>query len=145
MPYVKYLEYNEKQKQFHVFYPEDEYRLNPRLDNEPDEDWIVILKNIEHEECSLFFNFIDIIYPDSSQLPTTKTMKRLVEAFKLTQHGEQVMNLKEARKQSGLTQKQLSEKAGVSMVAISLLENGHTIAHVTTQKKLEDALGQRIT
>lgn len=50
----------------------------------------------------------------------------------------------ERRTESGITQKQLAEKSGVSQANISKIENGISIPSVATLKKLADALDYRL-
>ena len=54
------------------------------------------------------------------------------------------MDLKTARQEAGLTQKELGEKAGITEVAVCLLENKKTVAQNETRRKLEKALGVRV-
>lgn len=49
-------------------------------------------------------------------------------------------NLRKRRKALGLTQEQLAEKAGLSVVFISLLENGHRTISVDSLIKLARVL-----
>lgn len=50
----------------------------------------------------------------------------------------------ERRTESGITQKQLAEKSGVSQANISKIENGISVPSVATLKKLADALDYRL-
>ena len=52
--------------------------------------------------------------------------------------GEKIRNL---RKAAGLSQKELAEKVGVDISAISLWENGKTYPTYTNILKLAEALG----
>lgn len=55
-----------------------------------------------------------------------------------------MFNLKSARQEKGYTQQQLSEKSGVSRVAISLIESGKMKSIKTdTLSKLADALDKK--
>lgn len=55
-----------------------------------------------------------------------------------------MFNLKSVRQEKGYTQQQLSEKSGVSRVAISLIESGRSKSIKTeTLAKLADALGKK--
>ena len=55
-----------------------------------------------------------------------------------------MFNLKSARQEKGYTQQQLSEKSGVSRVAISLIESGKMKSIKTdTLSKLADALEKK--
>lgn len=49
--------------------------------------------------------------------------------------------VKDLRKQRGMTQGALAEKAGVEPRTISLYETGKVYPHVTTRQKIADALG----
>jgi len=49
-------------------------------------------------------------------------------------------NLREFRKQVALTQEQLAEKTGLSVVFISLLENGHRTASLDSLLSISKAL-----
>ena len=49
-----------------------------------------------------------------------------------------------ARKISGLTQKQLSEKSGITQPDISKLENGNANPSIRTLKRLANAMGMRL-
>lgn len=49
-------------------------------------------------------------------------------------------NLREYRKQVGLTQEQLAEKTSLSVVFISLLENGHRTASLDSLLSIAKAL-----
>lgn len=50
----------------------------------------------------------------------------------------------DARRFSGLTQKQLSEKTGITQPDISKLENGNANPSLRTLKRLADGMGMRI-
>lgn len=50
----------------------------------------------------------------------------------------------DARKASGLTQKQLSEKTGISQGDISRLETGNANPSIKTLQKLAEGLGKKI-
>jgi transcriptional regulator with XRE-family HTH domain len=52
--------------------------------------------------------------------------------------------LKNARKASGLTLHELSEATGLSPVALSRLEQGHTVGKLSTKIRVEQALDTRI-
>ena len=49
-----------------------------------------------------------------------------------------------ARKLSGLTQKQLSEKTGITQPDISKIENGNANPSIRTLKRLADAMGMKL-
>ena len=49
-----------------------------------------------------------------------------------------------ARKFSGLTQKQLSEKTGITQPDISKLENGNANPSIRTLKRLANAMGMKL-
>ena len=49
-----------------------------------------------------------------------------------------------ARKFSGLTQKQLSEKTGITQPDISKLENGNANPSIRTLKRLANAIGMKL-
>lgn len=48
------------------------------------------------------------------------------------------------RNEAGLSQKQLSEKTGISQANISKFENGHHIPSIDILKRIADALGKRL-
>ena len=48
------------------------------------------------------------------------------------------------RNEAGLSQKQLSEKTGISQANISKIENGHYIPSIDILKRIADALGKRL-
>ena len=50
----------------------------------------------------------------------------------------------DARKLSGLTQKQLSEKTGITQPDISKLENGNANPSIRTLKRLSNAMGMKL-
>jgi len=50
----------------------------------------------------------------------------------------------DARKDSGLTQKQLSEKTGIAQTDISRLENGNANPSLRTLKRLADGMGMSL-
>ena len=50
----------------------------------------------------------------------------------------------EARKISGITQKQLSEKTGIAQPDISKLENGNANPSVRTLQRLANAMGMKL-
>ena len=50
----------------------------------------------------------------------------------------------EARKTSGLTQKQISERAGIAQGDISKIENGNGNPSLKTLKRLASAMGMRL-
>lgn len=50
----------------------------------------------------------------------------------------------DARRQSGLTQKQLAEKTGIAQGDISKLENGSANPSVRTLLRLADGMGMRL-
>lgn len=50
----------------------------------------------------------------------------------------------DARKISGLTQKQLSEKSGITQPDISKLENGNSNPSIRTLKRLANAMGMKL-
>ena len=53
--------------------------------------------------------------------------------------------LRQARKQMGLTQKELAEKAGISRVTISGLESGRVVVMKTsTMAKIADAMQKSV-
>lgn len=52
--------------------------------------------------------------------------------------------LVEARKNSGLTQKQLAEKTGITQTDISRLENGNGNPSLQTLKRLASGLGMKV-
>ena len=53
--------------------------------------------------------------------------------------------LRQARKQMGLTQKELAEKAGISRVTISGLESGRIVVMKTsTMAKIADAMQKSV-
>ena len=49
-----------------------------------------------------------------------------------------------ARKETGLSQKQLSEKTGIPQANISKIENGHYIPSIDILKRIADAFGKRL-
>ncbi len=50
----------------------------------------------------------------------------------------------DARKQNGLTQKQLSERTGIAQGDISKLENGSANPSIRTLQRLADGMGMRL-
>ena len=50
----------------------------------------------------------------------------------------------DARKESGLTQKELSEKTGITQGDISKLERGNGNPSIRTLKRLAEAMGMRL-
>ena len=55
--------------------------------------------------------------------------------------GDILKNLKKLRQEANLSQEELAQKAGISRVAISLLERGKSVNPMSsTVKKLSDAL-----
>lgn len=54
------------------------------------------------------------------------------------------MNLKKARSNRNLTQRQLAELAGVSQVAIHLLEHGKMVGKAKTRIRIEQILNAKI-
>lgn len=50
----------------------------------------------------------------------------------------------DARKESGLTQKELSEKTGITQGDISKLEHGNGNPSIRTLKRLAEAMGMRL-
>lgn len=50
----------------------------------------------------------------------------------------------DARKSIGLTQKQLSEKTGISQADISKLENGNTNPSLRTLQRLASGMGMKV-
>ena len=50
----------------------------------------------------------------------------------------------DARKSSGLTQKQLSERTGITQGDISRLENGNANPSLKTMKRIANGLGKRL-
>lgn len=54
------------------------------------------------------------------------------------------MEIKKARKAKKLSQAKLAEIAGLSQVAISLIETGKTVPNAETRRRLEQALDCRI-
>ena len=55
-----------------------------------------------------------------------------------------IQALIDARRLSGLTQKQLSEKTGITQPDISKLENGNGNPSLRTLKRLADGIGMKI-
>ena len=55
-----------------------------------------------------------------------------------------IQTLIDARKSSGLTQKQLSEKTGITQPDISKLENGNANPSIHTLKRLANAMGMKL-
>jgi len=55
-----------------------------------------------------------------------------------------VMAMTKARKESGLTQKQLSERTGITQGDISKIENGNGNPSLKTLKRLASAMGMRL-
>ncbi len=55
-----------------------------------------------------------------------------------------IQTMIDARKRSGLTQKQLSEKTGITQSDISRLENGNANPSLHTLRRLADGLGLRL-
>ena len=55
-----------------------------------------------------------------------------------------IQTLIDARKSSGLTQKQLSEKTGITQSDISKLENGNANPSIRTLKRLSNAMGMKL-
>lgn len=54
------------------------------------------------------------------------------------------VQVSKARKDAGLTQRQLSNKSGLSQANISNIENGTTHPTIDTLKKIADATGKRL-
>lgn len=54
------------------------------------------------------------------------------------------MSLREARQKKGFSQEELAKKAGLSAVAISLIETGKVAPQPRTQRSIEKALGIRV-
>ncbi len=52
--------------------------------------------------------------------------------------------LASSRRELGLSQKQLSERTGISQANISKIENGRYLPGILILKKLSDALGRRL-
>ena len=50
----------------------------------------------------------------------------------------------DARRLSGLTQKQLSEKTGITQPDISKLENGNATPSIRTLQRLADGMGMKL-
>ena len=50
----------------------------------------------------------------------------------------------DARKNTGITQKQLAEKTGINQADISRLENGNANPSIRTLKKLAEGLGMKL-
>ena len=50
----------------------------------------------------------------------------------------------DARKQSGLTQKELAERTGINQADISKLENGTANPSIRTLRRLADGMGMRM-
>lgn len=50
----------------------------------------------------------------------------------------------DARKESGVTQKELSEKTGIAQADISKLENGNANPSLKTLKRLANGLGMKL-
>ena len=50
----------------------------------------------------------------------------------------------DARKQSGLTQKELAEKTGINQADISKLENGTANPSIRTLRRLADGMGMKM-
>lgn len=50
----------------------------------------------------------------------------------------------DARRLSGLTQKQLSEKTGITQTDISKLENGNANPSIRTLQRLADGMGMKL-
>ena len=48
------------------------------------------------------------------------------------------------RNEAGLSQKQLSEKTGISQANISKIENGHYLPSIEILKRIADGLGKRL-
>ena len=55
-----------------------------------------------------------------------------------------IQTMIDARKRSGLTQKQLSEKTGITQSDISKLENGSANPSLQTLRRLADGLGMKL-
>lgn len=55
-----------------------------------------------------------------------------------------IQALIDARKASGLTQKQLSERTGIAQADISKLENGSANPSLRTLRRLADGMGMKI-
>jgi len=55
-----------------------------------------------------------------------------------------IQALIDAREELGLTQKELSEKAGITQGDISRMENGNANPSVKTLKKLANAMGKQL-
>ena len=53
-------------------------------------------------------------------------------------------DLKEARDRKGLTQAMLAKKAGITDIAISLIENGKVTPQVKTRRRIEKVLGEPV-
>ena len=68
--------------------------------------------------------------------------KREYEAFEI--EDAIIQAFINARKFSGLTQKQLSEKAGITQPDISKLENGNANPSIRTLKRLANAMGMKL-
>jgi len=52
-----------------------------------------------------------------------------------------MVRLREVRRELGYTSRELSEKSGVSMSTISMIETGKQQPHPSTLRKLADAMG----
>jgi transcriptional regulator with XRE-family HTH domain len=50
----------------------------------------------------------------------------------------------DARKQSGLTQKELAERTGINQADISKLENGTANPSIRTLRRLADGMGMKM-
>lgn len=50
----------------------------------------------------------------------------------------------DARKQSGLTQKELAERTGINQADISKLENGTANPSIRTLRRLADGMGMKV-
>ena len=55
-----------------------------------------------------------------------------------------IQEIIEARKELGLTQKQLAERSGITQADISRLENGNANPSIRTLKKLAAALNRKL-
>ena len=52
--------------------------------------------------------------------------------------------VRSTRNRSGISQKELAEKSGITQVNISKIENGHAVPTLPVLKRLADAMGKRL-
>ncbi len=86
---------------------------------------------------SLLNKFLDqIILEDTPEVTPTPVYELETEISMLLRH---------AREESGLTQKELAEKTGVSQSNLSKIENGAYLPSLTVLKRIATGLDKRLT